>query len=59
VIKKLRPVIIILFILIIGLIGILGIRFIFGGDEDIWICQKGVWVKHGNPAKPVPIEECR
>jgi len=34
------------------------IRFFFGGDEDTWICQKGEWIKHGNPSYPKPIISC-
>lgn len=34
------------------------IRFIFGGDEDTWICVDGKWVKHGNPARPAPTQPC-
>lgn len=37
---------------------ILGLRFIFGGPEDTWLCQGGQWVKHGNPAAPMPKEPC-
>jgi hypothetical protein len=34
------------------------LRFIIGGDEDSWICDKGVWVKHGNPSAVMPQVEC-
>jgi hypothetical protein len=34
------------------------LRFIVGGDEDTWICDKGVWVKHGNPSAPMPEKPC-
>lgn len=26
--------------------------------EDDWICDGGLWVKHGNPKDPAPITEC-
>jgi uncharacterized protein len=26
--------------------------------EDTWICQSGVWVKHGNPSFPQPTSKC-
>lgn len=26
--------------------------------EDGWICEKGEWVKHGNPSSPAPISGC-
>ena len=27
-------------------------------NEDDWICQDGVWVKHGNPSAPQPNQAC-
>jgi len=35
------------------------LRFVVGGDEDNWICDKGVWVKHGNPSAAMPETECK
>jgi len=35
------------------------LRFVIGGDEDTWICDKGEWIKHGNPYNPKPDEECK
>ncbi len=29
------------------------------GNEDTWICQNGMWVKHGNPSDPKPLIPCR
>jgi hypothetical protein len=26
--------------------------------EDTWICQKGQWVKHGNPSTFQPTSDC-
>lgn len=37
---------------------ILGARFVLGGDKDTWICENGVWVRHGNPQEPKPISGC-
>jgi hypothetical protein len=34
------------------------LRFILGGDEDIWLCDNGIWVKHGNPAAAMPDVSC-
>jgi len=34
------------------------VRFIFGGNEDGWICQDGAWIRHGNPAEPIPTTPC-
>jgi len=42
-------------ILVLG-VGILAIRFITG--EDVWLCQKGEWVKHGQPSAPMPTTPC-
>lgn len=36
---------------------ILAVRFL-SGPEDAWICQGTQWVKHGNPAAPIPTESC-
>lgn len=27
--------------------------------EDSWTCQKGQWIKHGNPSSQMPIEKCK
>lgn len=54
--KNIITIAIIIFILA-GVV--LGIRFIFGGDEDTWICQNGQWVKHGNPSLPTPSRNCQ
>ena len=38
---------------------ILFLRFIVGGNEDLWICNdQGQWVKHGNPNYPSPVAGC-
>ena len=34
------------------------LRFIVGGDEDTWICENGLWVKHGNPSDIAPLTGC-
>lgn len=39
-------------------IAIVFLRFVKGGPEDSWICENEQWVKHGNPALPVPKEGC-
>jgi hypothetical protein len=46
-------------ILIIAAIGtvVLAIRFL-SGPEDTWLCDDGVWVKHGNPKEPMPSVIC-
>jgi len=35
------------------------LRFIAGGPEDNWICDNGVWVKHGQPSQPMPEKPCK
>lgn len=37
---------------------VIGIRFLIGGGEDTWICEKGSWVKYGNPSAPKPVTSC-
>ncbi len=47
--------------IIIGLTTILiiiAMRFFLGGLEDAWVCEKGVWVRRGNPNAPVPTTPC-
>jgi uncharacterized membrane protein len=34
-----------------------GARF-FSGEDD-WICRDGQWVKHGQPAAPMPTTPCK
>ncbi len=36
------------------------IRFVIGGPEDDWICdkEKDEWVKHGNPSATMPTTPC-
>lgn len=46
------------FIFII-VVGFMSARLIIGGSEDNWICSKGQWVKHGNPSKPMPTNQCK
>lgn len=47
-----------LIVIAILVVSVLSIRFMFGGDEDTWICQYGQWVKHGNPSSPKPEGGC-
>lgn len=48
----------ILLFLFLALAIVFILRFIIGGTEDTWLCQNGVWVKHGNPSSPSPIGGC-
>jgi hypothetical protein len=36
---------------------ILALRFLT--SEDTWLCEKGQWVRHGNPATEAPTEQCK
>lgn len=47
-----------LIVVAIGLSAIFVGRFLFGGDEDTWICVNNQWLKHGNPNSPVPQTGC-
>lgn len=49
-------ILLLLVVVIIG--GFFALRFLFGGDEDTWICENGVWIKHGNPSAPKPVDGC-
>lgn len=42
----------------IGLGGLFVARFLFGGNEDDWICVNNEWVKHGNPIASMPLTGC-
>jgi len=47
-----------IFLIVLIFFVLLFVRFIFGGDEDTWICRDGKWIKHGNPSFPPPEEVC-
>jgi len=58
--KIMKKMFIYFFIAIITLfIAVLFFRFIFVGNEDVWICENGVWIKHGNPTVQMPTQECQ
>ena len=44
------------FLIILAIIAV--VRFGLGGPEDTWLCENGVWVKHGQPSKPAPLTGC-
>ena len=48
---------ILLALVVIAMITIVGLRLFSG--EDTWVCQKGQWVKHGNPDAPMPERLCQ
>ncbi|MFH1088750.1 MAG: hypothetical protein V1719_02815 [Patescibacteria group bacterium] len=46
---------------VVGAFILLFLIIVFGrifSDEDTWLCDNGLWVKHGNPASPQPTEPC-
>ncbi len=49
--KKITVIILILLVAAV-------LALLLRGDEDTWICEKGQWIKHGNPTKPMPAEPC-
>lgn len=34
------------------------LRYFVAGEEDVWLCENGEWVKHGNPSGNVPATGC-
>jgi len=44
--------------LMVLIVGWMVVRFVIGGSEDDWICDKGEWVKHGQPAAERPEGDC-
>ena len=54
-VKKIPKYLKVIFVIII-----LGfILLIMRGPEDTWICQNGIWVKHGNPSAGMPLKPCK
>ncbi|PIY69134.1 hypothetical protein COY90_02225 [Candidatus Roizmanbacteria bacterium CG_4_10_14_0_8_um_filter_39_9] len=46
-----------IYIFLMLLIGII-VFVLLRGNEDTWLCEKGEWVKHGNPSFPKPLVLC-
>lgn len=46
----------VLFLIILIAIVILCLRIF--SQEDDWVCQRGEWVKHGNPTEAIPNRQC-
>jgi len=44
------------FLLFIFIISV--VLLILRDQKDIWICEKGQWIKHGHPNYPQPIGFC-
>lgn len=49
-------------IIIISLVAVAALavsaRWLGGGDEDMWLCEHGQWVRHGQPSTPAPTTGC-
>jgi len=52
-----KKIILILIVLLVLILTVVGLRLLSG--EDDWICQNGVWIKHGQPDFPAPSIECK
>lgn len=42
--------------ILIAAAAVINIKFFSG--EDGWMCDKGAWVRHGNPSEPMPTAGC-
>lgn len=51
-------ILIIVIVLSASLLALVGLRFLFGGNEDTWLCVGNQWVKHGNPVAQMPSSGC-
>lgn len=45
------------FILSVLVVTAVAVRFM-SDSEDTWLCENGGWVRHGNPAAPMPTGGC-
>lgn len=46
-----------IYLIIAVILGLFLVRFL-SGPEDLWLCDKGTWIKHGNPSGPKPQTLC-
>gem|GEM_PF-2902667 len=45
---------------VLGLFVLICMKFIIVKQEDdTWICDKGKWVRYGNPTAPRPTSSCK
>ncbi len=47
-----------LIVVVLLIVAVFVVRFGVGGNEDTWLCEGGLWVKHGHPASPMPSTAC-
>jgi putative hemolysin len=52
-----RTISLVVIALLLVAAGLLLCRF-FSGNEDTWLCEKGQWVRHGNPSSEMPVKGC-
>lgn len=43
--------------IIVAILGLFLMRLL-SGPEDLWLCNEGIWVKHGQPRGPQPKTLC-
>jgi len=55
--QKLKNVFFTIFVVAVVVVFALFLVRVFTG-EDNWVCEKGVWVKHGQPFAPQPKQSC-
>jgi hypothetical protein len=54
---KVLKIVIVVIVACVAIIAIVGaVRLISG--EDNWMCENGMWVRHGNPSAPMPVTLC-
>ena len=51
-----KKILLSLIVIFIAILIVLGIRL--SSPEDTWICENGIWIKHGNPYTQVPPYDC-
>lgn len=53
-----KKTVLIVFVLAVLIALVFAVRFVFRGLEDTWVCDDGIWTKHGNPRRPAPQTPC-
>lgn len=51
-----NKIVMVIIAIIILALAIFGVRMFSG--EDNWICDNGLWIKHGNPSMGIPEDKC-
>jgi len=59
ILKDMRKTILISSLVFLVLItAVVVVKFGLNNPEDTWLCQNGIWVKHGNPVGLAPLTGC-